>query len=158
MCALEHTYKGLKELIVQRTTLQSRLDPSLLEKWVPVDMVLKYNHWTSMQLMLNQVADDNITDLFPTDWQPNSPLSTIQEKHFKVLTEVMTEMFIQCGLVKDKNVIEMTNYQDFLRVLHHHSVMGNIIHYPSHTFHYTDGVHVIMQAETLYRVPGRQTW
>ena len=62
-------------------------------------MVLKYSPWTSMQLMLNLVAEDNITDLFPTDWQLTSPQSTIQQKHFKVLTEVMTEMFLHCGLV-----------------------------------------------------------
>ena len=72
--------------------------------------------------MLNQVADDNISDLFPTDWQPKCPLSNIQEKHFLVLTEV----FIQCGLVIEENVIEMENYQDFLKVLHHHLLMGNI--------------------------------
>ena len=49
-----------------------------------------------------------------------------QEKHFKVLTEVMTEMFLQCGLLIEADIIEMDNYQDFLKVLHHHSVMGNI--------------------------------
>ena len=80
--------------------------------------------------MLNQVADGNISDLFPKDWQPKSPLSNIQEKYLEllteVMTEVMTEMFIQCGLVIEENVIEMENYQDFLKVLHHHSLMGNI--------------------------------
>ena len=65
-------------------------------------MVLKYSPWTSMWLMLNLVAEDNITDLFPTDWQPTSPQSTIQQKHLKVLTEVMTEMFLHCGLVVDE--------------------------------------------------------
>ena len=54
-------------------------------------MVLKYSPWTSIWLMLNLVADDNITDLFPKDWQPTSPQSTTQQKHFQVLTEVMTE-------------------------------------------------------------------
>ena len=89
-------------------------------------MVLKYSPWTSMQLMLNLVAEDNITDLFPTDLQPTSPQSSIQQKHFKVLTEVMTEMFLHCGLVVDEQVIEVTNYQDFLRVLLHNLVLGNI--------------------------------
>ena len=126
MSVLENTYQDLKDLILQRTIQQFRLDPSLLEKWNPVNMVLKHSPWTSMQLILNQVADDNISDLFPTDWQPKSPLSNIQKKHFKVLTEVITEMFIQCGLVIEENVIEMENYQDFLKVLHHHSLMGNI--------------------------------
>ena len=77
MGVLENTYQDLKDLILQRTIQQFRLDPSLLEKWNPVDMVLKYSPWTSMQLILNQVADDNISDLFPTDWQLKSPLSNI---------------------------------------------------------------------------------
>ena len=79
-----------------------------------------------MRLMLNLVAEDNITDLFPNDWQPVSPQSTTQQKHFQALTEVMTELFLHCGLVNDEWVIEVTNYQDFLKVLLHHLVMGNI--------------------------------
>ena len=53
MCALELTYKNLKELILQRTKQQSQLDPSLLERWNPSDTVLKYSPWTGMWLMLN---------------------------------------------------------------------------------------------------------
>ena len=68
----------------------------------------------------------NITDLFPNDWQPVSPQSTTQQKHFQALTEVMTELFLHCGLVNDEWVIEVTNYQDFLKVLLYHLVMGNI--------------------------------
>ena len=79
-----------------------------------------------MWLMLNLVAGDNITDLFPNDWQPVSPQSTIQQKQFQVLTEVMTELFLHCGLVADEWVIEVTNYQDFLKVLLHHLVLDNI--------------------------------
>ena len=89
-------------------------------------MVLKYSPWTSMQLMLNLVTEDNITDLFLTDWQSTSPQSTIQQKHFQILTEVMTEMFLHYGLVVDECVMEVTNYQDFLKVLLHHLVLGNI--------------------------------
>ena len=126
MCALELTYKNLKDLILQRTTQQSQLDPSLLERWNPVDTVLRYSPWTSMWLMLNLVTEDNITDLFPNYWQTISPQSTIQQKHFQVLTEVMTELFLHCGLVVDEWVIEVTNYQDFLKVLLHHLVLGNI--------------------------------
>ena len=62
--------------------------------------------------MLNLVAEDNITDLFPTALQPTSPQSTTQQKHVQVLTEVMTEMFLHCVLVVDERVIEVTNYQD----------------------------------------------
>ena len=126
MCTLEHTYKNLKDLILQRTAQQSQLDPSLLERWNPIDMVLRYSPWTSMQLMLNLVAEDNITDLFLNDWQPTSPQSTIQQKHFQALTEMMTKVFLHCGLVDDEWVIEVTNYQDFLKVLLHHLVLGNI--------------------------------
>ena len=126
MCALELTYKNLKDLILQRTKQQSQLDPSLLEGCNPVDTVLRYSPWTSMRLMLNLVTEDNITDLFLNDWQPISSQSTIQQKHFEVLTEVMTELFLQCGLVNDEWVIEVTNYQDFLKVLLHHLVLGNI--------------------------------
>ena len=126
MCALELTYKNLKEVILQRTKQQSQLDPFLLERWNPVDTVLRYSSWTSMWLMLNLVAEDNITDLFPNGWQPVSSQSTILQKHFQVLTEVMTELFLHCGLVNDDWVIEVTNYQDFLKVLLHHLVLGNI--------------------------------
>ena len=66
--------------------------PSLLEKWNPIDMVLKYSPWTSIHLMLNLVAEDDLTDLFLTDWQPTPPQSAIQQKHFQVLTEVMTDV------------------------------------------------------------------
>ena len=126
MCSLELTYKTLKDIILQRTKQQSQLDSSLLERWNPSDTVLRYSPWTCMRLMLNLVAEDNITDLFPNDWQPVSPQSTTQQKHFQVLTEVMTEIFLHCGLVNDEWVIEVTNYQDFLKVLLHHLVMGNI--------------------------------
>ena len=126
MCALEPTYKNLKDLILQRTKQQSQLDPSLLERWNPVDTDLGYSSWASMRLMHDLVTEDNITDLFPNDWQPISSQSTIQQKHFQVLTEVMTKLFLHCGLVNDEWVIEVTNYQDFLKVLLHHLVLGNI--------------------------------
>ena len=126
MCSLEITYKTLKDILLQRTKQQSQLDSSLLERWNPSETVLIYSPWTCMRLMLNLVAEDNITDLFPNDWQPVSPQSTTQQKHFQVFTEVMTEIFLHCGLVNDEWVIEVTNYQDFLKVLLHHLVMGNI--------------------------------
>ena len=80
---------------------------------------------TNMILVLNKVAADNITNLFP-DWHPKPPISNVQEKHFKVLTEIMTEMFLQCGLLIEADIIEMDDYQDFLKALHHHTIMGNI--------------------------------
>ena len=72
MCAMELTYKTLKELIFQRTTQQSQLDLSLLERWNPSNTVLRYSPRTGMRLMLNLAAEDNITNLFPNDWQPVS--------------------------------------------------------------------------------------
>ena len=89
-------------------------------------MVLKHSPWTNMRLVLNKTAADNITDLFPTDWHPKPPLSNVQEKHFKILTEVITEMFLQCGLLIEADIIEMDHYQDFLKALHHHTIMGNV--------------------------------
>ena len=126
MSGLEGNYKGLKEIILKRTIQHFSLDPSFLETWNPTDMVLKYSPWTNMRLMLDKVAADNISGLFPTDWHPRPPPFNVQEKHFKVITEIMTEMLIQCGLLIETDIIEMTNYQNFLKVLHHHSVMGNI--------------------------------
>ena len=79
-----------------------------------------------MRLILNKLAADNITDLFPTDWQPRPKVSSVQEKHYKVLTEVMIDMLIQCGLLIETETIEKDNYQDFLEVLHHHTFMGNV--------------------------------
>ena len=37
----------------------------------------------------------------------------------------MTEMFLQCGLLIEADIIEM-DYQNFLKALHHHAVMDNI--------------------------------
>ena len=94
MCGLQHRYDDLKELFLQRPTQHYILDSKLVEKWNLLDMVLRYSPWTSMIFMLNHVAVDNISNLFPTDWQTKPPPSYVQEKHFKILTEVMTEMFI----------------------------------------------------------------
>ena len=113
MCGLEDKYNELKETILHRTAQHFTIDPSLLEKWNSITMVLKHSPWTNMRLVLNKVAADNITDLFPTDWHPKLPLSSVQEKHFKVLTEIMTEMFLQCGLLIEADIIEMDYYQAF---------------------------------------------
>ena len=99
MSNLEDQYNELKELIIHRTTQNLITDPTLLDHWNPVDMVMKHSPWTSMRLVLNKVASENITDLFPTDWHPRPTISSVQEKQYKVLTEVKTEMFQQCGLL-----------------------------------------------------------
>ena len=124
MSSLEDKYSELKEIILHRTAQHFTIDPSLLEKWNPTTMALKHSPWTNMRLVLNKVAADNIIYLFPTDWHPKPPLSNVQEKHFKVLTEIMTEMFLQCGLLIEADIIEMDYYQDFLKALHHHIIYG----------------------------------
>ena len=73
-------------------------------------MVTKHTLWTNMRLVLNKVASENIIDLFPSDWHPRPTLSSVQEKQYKVLTEVMTEMFHQCGLLSEAEAIEIDNY------------------------------------------------
>ena len=35
-------------------------------------------------------------------------------------------MFQQCGYLQEENIIELSNYQDFLRALQHHIFMGNV--------------------------------
>ena len=35
-------------------------------------------------------------------------------------------MFQQCGHLHEEKIIEMDNYQDFLKVLHHHTFMDNV--------------------------------
>ena len=149
MCAIEFTYKTLKDIILQRTKQQSQLDSYLLERWNPSETVLRYSPWACMRMMLNLVAEDNITDLFPNDWQPVSPQSTTQQKHFQVLTEVMTELFLHCGLANDEWVIEVTNYQDFLNVLLHHFGDGEHIHNTDYPVYHSDGIHVHLQDEAL---------
>ena len=79
-----------------------------------------------MRLILNKVALDNITDLFPSDWAPKPCFSEIQEKHFKILSEVMTAMFYQCGILQDYDVLAIHGFEQFLKALHHHMVMGNV--------------------------------
>ena len=89
-------------------------------------MVIKYSPWTTVRLVLNKVASENITELFPSDWHPRPTMSTDDEKQYKVLTELMTHMFQQCGYLQEENIIELSNYQDFLRALQHHVFMGDV--------------------------------
>ena len=123
---LEEQYSELKDIVKPETTQNYIANPALLEHWNPGDIVIKHSIWTTMRLVLNQVTSENITDLFPSDWHPRPIMSTEQEKQDKVLTEVMTEMFHQCGLLSEAEVIEIDHYQNFLKVLHHQSFMGNV--------------------------------
>ena len=96
MTSLEEQYSELKDIVKQRTIQNYITDPALLEHWNPGDIVIKHSLWTTPRLVLNKVASENITDLFPSDWHPRPIMSTDDEKQYKVLTELMTHMFQQC--------------------------------------------------------------
>ena len=126
MTSFEEQYSELKDISKQRTIQNYITDPALLEHWNPGDIVIKHSLYTTLRLVLNKVASENITDLFSSDWHPRPILSTEQQKQYKVLTELMTHMLQQCGYLPEEDIIEMDNYQDFLKVLHHHTFMGNV--------------------------------
>ena len=126
MSILEEQCSELKNIVKQETPHSYIANPSLLEHWDPGDMVIKHSPWTKMRLVLNKVASENITDVFPSDWHPRPIMSTEQKKQYKVMTELMIHMFQQCGYLPEENIIEMDNYQDFLRALQHHVYMGHV--------------------------------
>ena len=126
MTSLEEQYSELKMLVKQGSSQSYIANPALLEHWNPGDMVIRHSPWTTVRLVLNKVASENITDLFPSDWHPRPIMTTEDEKHYKVITELMTHMFQQCGYLQEENIIELENYQDFLKTLQHHVFMGNV--------------------------------
>ena len=94
MEALGKTFNELKDIVMKRTNQSFKMDPKLLEQWNSTMLVIRRSPWTNMRLILNKIASDNIADLFPNDWAPKPCFSEIQEKHFKILSEVMTAMFL----------------------------------------------------------------
>ena len=126
METLEKNFNELKEIVMKRTNQSFKMDPKLLEQWNPTMLVIRRSPWTNMRLILNKITSDNIADLFPSDWAPKPCFSEIQEKHFKILSEVMTAMFYQCGILQDYDVLAIHGYEQFLKALHHHMVMGNV--------------------------------
>ena len=126
METLEKNFNELKEIIMKRTNQSFKMDPKLLEQWNPTMLVIRRSPWTNMRLIINKITSDNIADLFPSDWAPKPCFSEIQEKHFKILSEVMTAMFYQCGILQDYDVLAVHGYEQFLKALHHHMVMGNV--------------------------------
>ena len=126
MEALEKNFNELKDIVMKRTNQSFKMDPKLLEQWNSTMLVIRRSPWTNMRLILNKITSDNIADLFPSDWAPKPCFSEIQEKHFKILSEVMTAMFYQCGILQDYDVLAIHGYEQFLKALHHHMVMGNV--------------------------------
>ena len=126
MEALEKNFNELKDIIMIRTNQSFKVDPKLLEQWNPTMLVIRRSPWTNMRLILNKIASDNIADLFPSDWAPKPIFSELQEKHFKIMSEVMTAMFHQCGILQDCDVLAIQGYEQFLKALHHHMVMGSV--------------------------------
>ena len=124
--ALERNFTELKDTVMKRSYQNLKMDPKLLDQWNPSMLVIRRSPWTNMRLILNKVAADNIADLFPNDWAPKPCFSDIQEKHYKVISEVMTEMFCQCGILQDYDVLAIQGYEQFLKALHHHMVLGNV--------------------------------
>ena len=125
--ALEKCFNELKDIIMLRTNQSFNIDPELLKQWDPTMLVIRRSPWTNMRLILNKVALDNIADLFPNDWAPKPLFSELQEKHFNVMSEMMTTMFHQCGILQDCHILSIQGYEKFLKLLHHHMVMGNVI-------------------------------
>ena len=126
MEALEQGFMELREVVMQRTINNLKPNPELLEVWNPPMMVLQKSNWTNMRLILNKVAEDNYPDLFPSEWDHQKLFTEIHEMHYKVFYQVMTAMFHQCGILMDCNILEMQNYELFLKGLHHHLVMGTV--------------------------------
>ena len=124
--ALEKNFTELKNIVMKRSYQNLKIDPKLLDQWNPSMLVIRRSPWTNMRLILNKVASDNIADLFPNDWAPKPCFSDIQDKHLKVLSEVMTAMFYQCGILQDYDVLAIQGYEQFLKALHHHMVLGNV--------------------------------
>ena len=92
---------------------------AMAEDLTKVQLILCNEIKTEIQEAKNIITAFNITDLFPSDWHPKPIMSTDDEKQYKVMTELMTHMFQQCGYLQE-NIIELDNYQDFLKALQHH--------------------------------------
>ena len=123
---LEKNFTELKDIVLKRSYQNLKIDPKILDQWNPSMIVIRRSPWTNMRLILNKVAADNTADLFPNDWAPKPCFSDIQEKHYKVLSEVMTEMFYQCGILQDYDVLAIQGYEQFIKALHHHMILGNV--------------------------------
>ena len=80
MARHEEQCSKLNDILKQKTIQNYIANPALLEHWKPGDMVNKHSLWTTLRLVLNKVASENITELFPSDGEPRPSISTEQEK------------------------------------------------------------------------------
>ena len=116
---LEKNFNELKDIVMKKTNQSFKMDPKLLEQWNSTMLVIRRSSWTNMRLILNKITSDNIADLFPSDWAPKPCFSEIQEKHFKILSEVMGNVTInQLG----QFLILMT-YMSFCMINHYTNYM-----------------------------------
>ena len=99
MKALEKNFNELKDIVMKRTNQSFKMDPKLLQQSNSTMLVIRRSPWMNMRLILNKISSDNIADLFPSDWAPKPCFSEIQEKHFKILSEVVTAMIYQCEIL-----------------------------------------------------------
>ena len=61
MEALEQGFMELREVVMQRPINNLKPNPELLEVWDPTMMVLQKNNWTNMRLILNKVAEGQLS-------------------------------------------------------------------------------------------------
>ena len=126
MTNLEDQNEELNKMVKQSSAQHYIANPAVLEHWNPGEMVISHSPWTTVRLVLNKVASENITELFPSDWHPRPMMSTDEEKQYKVMIELMTHLFQQCGYLPEESIIELDNYNDFLKTLQHHVFMRNV--------------------------------
>ena len=105
MEALEKIFNELRDIAMIRTNQNFKMDPKLLEQWNPMMLVIRRSHWTNMRIILNKIASDNTADLSPSDCTPKPCFSDLQEKYFKVMSEVKIAKFHQCGIFQDCDVL-----------------------------------------------------
>ena len=150
MTNLEDQYEELKKMVKQNSTQNYIANPALLEQWNPGDMVIRHSPWTTVRLVLNKVASENITELFPSDWHPRPMMSTDEEKQYKVITELMTHLFLQCGYLQGRKHYRTGQLSGLSKNFATPCLHGKCIYYPIDTLYDSNGLQVILQIKSLY--------
>ena len=144
MTNLEDQYEELKKMVKQNSTQNYIANPALLEQWNPGDMVIRHSPWTTVRLVLNKVASENITELFPSDWHQRPMMSTEEEKQYKVITELMTHLFQQCGYLTGRKHYRTGQLPGLSKNFTTPCLHGKCIYYPTDTLYDPDGLQVIL--------------